>query len=145
MKRCGHCNKLLTEKTFKEHRRLFYDDGEWLQQSSLNETSRLSSRSSSPMSGVFEIGDMISDTEDLQDALSSIESEPLFSDDRSESDARSESDDRSESGDRSDVMGECISAISNSYTMVVGIYGSKPTEPEGEAPRARWVYVAINP
>ena len=114
MKRCGHCNKLLTEKTFKEHRRLFYDDGEWLQQSSLdrmNETSRLSSRSSSPMSGVFEIGDMISDTEDLQDALSSTESEPLFSDDRSESDARSESDDRSESGDRSDVMGECMSAI----------------------------------
>ena len=24
--------------------------------------------------------------------------------------------------------------------MVVGIHGSKPTEPEGEAPRARWVY-----
>ena len=35
--------------------------------------------------------------------------------------------------------------ICNSYTMVVGIYGSKPTEPEGAAPRARWVYVAIYP
>ena len=38
-----------------------------------------------------------------------------------------------------------IQCICNSYTMVVGIYGSKPTEPEGAAPRARWVYVAINP
>ena len=36
-------------------------------------------------------------------------------------------------------------SLSYTYTMVVGIYGSKPTEPEGEAPRARWVYVAINP
>ncbi len=30
--------------------------------------------------------------------------------------------------------------ISYSYTMVLGIYGSKPTEPEGKV-----VYVAINP
>ena len=30
--------------------------------------------------------------------------------------------------------------ICYSYTMVLGIYGSKPTEPEGKV-----VYVAINP
>ena len=29
--------------------------------------------------------------------------------------------------------------------MVLGIYDSKPTEPEGAAARVRWVYFAINP
>ena len=42
-------------------------------------------------------------------------------------------------------MGGSTVIYGNSYTMVVGIYGSKPTKPEGEALRARWVYIAINP
>ncbi len=36
--------------------------------------------------------------------------------------------------------GEHVRRISYSYTMVLGIYGSKPTKPEGKV-----VYVAINP
>jgi len=35
------------------------------------------------------------------------------------------------------------------YVIVIaqlsGIYGSKPTESEGDSPRTRFVYVAINP
>ena len=27
---CGHCDKLLCEKALKEHRRLYFNDGEWI-------------------------------------------------------------------------------------------------------------------
>ena len=33
-RRCGHCEKTISEKTYKEHHRLFFHDGEWLKDSS---------------------------------------------------------------------------------------------------------------
>jgi hypothetical protein len=30
---CGHCNKLVSEKTYKEHRRLFFHDQGWIKES----------------------------------------------------------------------------------------------------------------
>ena len=47
---CGHCNKRLTRKTFKEHHRLYFHEGEWIGEDSLN----LASTSSSPLSSVVE-------------------------------------------------------------------------------------------
>ena len=40
---CGHCGKVLGVKTYNEHKRLFYCDGEWLN------IDRSRSRSSSPI------------------------------------------------------------------------------------------------
>ena len=42
---CEHCGKLLTLKAYKEHRRLFYHQGQWLTVTA----NRSRSRSSSPI------------------------------------------------------------------------------------------------
>ena len=52
---CGHCNQRLTRKAFKEHHRLYFYDGEWIQEDSLalrsdNPSSPISSLDLSPPS-----------------------------------------------------------------------------------------------
>ena len=44
---CGHCHKRVSTKTFKEHQRLYYHEGKWIERG--HETCELDSRSSSPM------------------------------------------------------------------------------------------------
>lgn len=39
---CGHCDKRVSEKTYKEHRRLFFNDHQWVKDGPF-------SRSSSPL------------------------------------------------------------------------------------------------
>ena len=50
--RCGHCEKLVSEKTFKEHHRLFYHDGQWMTEHT-RPSDDASSRDSSPLSLQF--------------------------------------------------------------------------------------------
>lgn len=40
---CGHCDKLLCDKALKEHRRLYFDDEEWIRMEECEEGSRPSS------------------------------------------------------------------------------------------------------
>ena len=48
-RRCGHCEKLVSEKTFKEHHRLFYHEGQWMTEHT-RPFDDASSRDSSPLS-----------------------------------------------------------------------------------------------
>ena len=48
-RRCGHCEKLVSEKTFKEHHRLFYHEGQWMTEHT-RPSDDASSRDSSPLS-----------------------------------------------------------------------------------------------
>ena len=43
---CGHCNKLVSEKTFKEHKRLFFHEQGWVRESNAEDGR---SRNSSPL------------------------------------------------------------------------------------------------
>ena len=48
---CGHCGKSLGEKTYKEHKRLYYHEGRWIKQKELlpqDESSTTSSLCSEP-------------------------------------------------------------------------------------------------
>ena len=48
---CGHCKKKVSEKTFKEHRRLFFHDHQWISELCINqEMNEGDSRASSPLS-----------------------------------------------------------------------------------------------
>ena len=44
---CGHCDKYLNHKSYKEHRRLHFSEGKWLRE--MTEQPDESSRSSSPL------------------------------------------------------------------------------------------------
>lgn len=44
---CGHCKKLVSEKTFKEHKRVFFHEQGWVKESVVAEDVR--SRNSSPL------------------------------------------------------------------------------------------------
>ena len=46
---CGHCEKRVSEKTFKEHRRLFFHDQKWIKETVPQEVYGLESRASSPL------------------------------------------------------------------------------------------------
>lgn len=43
---CGHCEKLVSEKTFKEHRRLFFHDHTWIKDNIEDQEHESSSSSS---------------------------------------------------------------------------------------------------
>ena len=48
---CGHCGKSLGEKTFKDHKRLYYHEGRWIKQKELlpqDESTTTSSLCSEP-------------------------------------------------------------------------------------------------
>jgi len=52
---CGHCGKSLGEKTFKDHKRLYYHDDRWITQQELlpqEESSNSSSFCSEPSMGI---------------------------------------------------------------------------------------------
>ena len=56
---CGHCKKLVTVKTFKEHQRMYFYNGSWME-----EESQTSSGMSSPINADITLTDH-SDTESL--------------------------------------------------------------------------------
>lgn len=45
---CGHCDKLVSEKTFKEHKRLFFHGEDWIRKESAGDQPQ-GSRNSSPL------------------------------------------------------------------------------------------------
>ena len=45
---CGHCDQLLSEKTLKEHKRLYFHDGQWIRAQSIEDEQQ--SVASSPIS-----------------------------------------------------------------------------------------------
>jgi len=62
-RRCGHCQKLVSGKTYKEHHRLYFHEGEWI--SAEAPDGATSSRESSPFSDTIhfgEVGSLISRT-----------------------------------------------------------------------------------
>ena len=44
---CGHCDRLLCDKTLKEHRRVYFDNGAWIR--CHGDDHEVDSRSSSPL------------------------------------------------------------------------------------------------
>ena len=70
--RCGHCDKLLSSKAIKEHKRLYFHDGVWLKSQSKQDEQGCGY--SSPISG---LSSSSSDTDpdistDSQDSLPDI-------------------------------------------------------------------------
>ena len=54
-RRCGHCKKLVAEKTFKHHHRLYFHEGEWITTEDMDRAT--SSRESSLFSDIIHCDD----------------------------------------------------------------------------------------
>ena len=80
-RRCGHCEKLVSEKTYKEHHRLYFHEGQWITVDGTDYVT--SSRESSPFSDTVRLEDPVDlkssscspGSADLDSPCSSVSSE----------------------------------------------------------------------
>ena len=56
-KRCGHCENMVCEKTYKEHYRLHYHNGQWVTERGQAAAATASSRDSTPFSDTLHSDD----------------------------------------------------------------------------------------
>lgn len=81
---CGHCDKLLCEKALKEHRRLYFNDGEWIRIQECDEGSCASSPFCVSPPGSDDLGALSHDNEQLDEEWNVSDEFPEYSSDGDE-------------------------------------------------------------